>query len=129
MPKVYIAVYRPRDGNYYHWALYVKSTPSKIFEVTGSHPNFERNIVQAKPESTNRHVENIEVGDVSEGDMSEFYSIMRRVEVDNETVDWNCQDYVVEALEALVEECVIDEDDEDYKKGIRKAKKKYYGPQ
>lgn len=129
MPQVYIAVYRPRNGNYHHWALYVKSTPSRIFEVTGSHPDFMRNVVESKPESTNRHVESIEVGDVSEGDMCEFNSIMRRVEVDNDTVDWNCQDYVLEALEALAEECVLDEDDENYGKGIRKAKRKYFGPQ
>lgn len=129
MPKTYIAVYRPRSGNYYHWALYVKSTPSRIFEVTGSHPDFARNIVESKPESTNRHVESIGVGDINEGDMREFYSIMSKVEIDNDTVDWNCQDFVLEALEALTEECVLDEDDEEYKRGVRKAKSKYYGPQ
>ena len=129
MPKIYIAVYRPRSGNYYHWAIYVKGTPPRILEVTGSHPNFTRNNIEARPESTDRHVESIKVGDVNEGDMREFYSIMGRVEVDNDTVDWNCQDYVLEALEALAEECVLDEDDEDYKKGIRKAKRNYYGPQ
>lgn len=129
MPKVYIAIYKPRSGNYYHWALYVKSKPPRIFEVTGSHPDFERNIVESKPESTNRHVESIEVGDVNEGDMKEFRTIMNKVEVDNDTVDWNCQDFVLESLDALTEECVLDEDEEDYKKGVRRAKRKYYGPQ
>ena len=90
MPKIYIAVYRPRSGNYYHWAIYVKGTPPRILEVTGSHPNFTRNNIEARPESTDRHVESIKVGDVNESDMGEFYSIMGRVEVDNDTVDWNC---------------------------------------
>ena len=83
MPKIYIAVYRPRSGNYYHWAIYVKGTPPRVLEVTGSHPNFTRNSIEAKPESTDRHVESIKVGDVNEGDVREFYSIMGRVEVEN----------------------------------------------
>ena len=53
---------------------------------------------------------------------------MRNRAVDNTTVEWNCQDYVLEPLEELCEECVLDEDDEDYEKGIRKAKRKYFGP-
>lgn len=100
-----------------------------ILEATSSHPEFARNVNEAKPESTDRHVENINIRDVSEGDMRQFYSIMSQAEVDNETVECNCQDYVLEALEALTEECVLDEDDADYKKGISKAKRSYYGPQ
>lgn len=84
---------------------------------------------RSKPESTNRHVESIGVGDVNDGDVPEFYSIMSKVEVDNDTLDWNCQDYVLEALEELAEECVLDEDDREYKTGMRKAKRDYYGPQ
>lgn len=129
MPKLYIAIYRPRTGNYYHWALYLKSMPPKIFEVTGSHPEFAQNVVKSKPESTNRHVESIGVGDINDGDVPEFYSIMSKVEVDNDTLDLNCQDYVLEALEELAEECVLDEDDREYKTGMRKAKRDYYGPQ
>jgi hypothetical protein len=30
---------------------------------------------------------------------------MDEVEVDNETVHWNCQDYVIEAIDHLREEC------------------------
>ena len=48
--------------------------------------------------------------------------------VDNETTEWNCQDYVIELLETLYEECIIDEDDKEYKRGMKKAKDKYFGP-
>ncbi|TKA66905.1 hypothetical protein B0A55_11661, partial [Friedmanniomyces simplex] len=129
MPKIYIAVYTPRQGNHYHWAIYVKCKPPRIIEITGSHPEFKFNTVETKPENTTPHKESIEIGDINDSDMPEFYSIMRRVEIDNDTVDWNCQDYVLEALDELTEECVLDEDDETYKKGRRRAKNKYYGPQ
>lgn len=67
-------------------SLYVKSTPPRIFEVTGSQPNFGRNIVVSKPESTNRHVESIKVGDINEGDMKEFYSIVEQAEIDDDNL-------------------------------------------
>jgi hypothetical protein len=34
--------------------------------------------------------------------------------VDNETTEWDCQDYVLEILDNLEEEFVLDSDDEDY---------------
>ena len=40
------------------------------------------------------------------------------------TTEWNCQDYVTEALEALKEECIIDEDDESYKERAALAKER-----
>jgi hypothetical protein len=46
--------------------------------------------------------------------------------VDNETTEWNCQDYVLESLGDLVDEYIIG-DDEDYQDGIREARK-YFGP-
>lgn len=36
------------------------------------------------------------------------------VPVDNETTEWDCQDYVLEILDNLEEEFVLDSDDEDY---------------
>jgi hypothetical protein len=38
-PKLHVVFYRPRYGNYQHWALYLQTgTEHVIFEVTGSHP-------------------------------------------------------------------------------------------
>lgn len=36
------------------------------------------------------------------------------IPVDNETSEWDCQDYVLEILDRLQEDYVLDEDDEDY---------------
>lgn len=37
------------------------------------------------------------------------------VPVDNETVEWDCQDYVLDILDNLEEEFILDCDDEDYR--------------
>jgi hypothetical protein len=67
-------------------------------------------------------------GTINEQDLPELRKKMDEVEVDNETVHWNCQDYVIEAIDHLREECIIDEDDEDYERGRKDAVENHYGP-
>jgi hypothetical protein len=38
--------------------------------------------------------------------------VVDQVEVDNYTLEWNCQDYVIEIINELVNECIIDESEE-----------------
>lgn len=129
MAQLYIAMYKPRYGNYEHWALYLDDDgESTIFEVIGDHGTFTRNHLSVNPESSRRHKRNIMVGVINKQDIPQLFQIMESVEIDNETTEWNCQDYVLEALDVLCDECVVDEDDKTYKKGIKKAKEKYYGP-
>ncbi|KAI9744121.1 MAG: hypothetical protein M1818_002273 [Claussenomyces sp. TS43310] len=124
--KLYIAMYRPRYGNYEHWALILDADDYQTtFEVTGEHGTFERNVLSNNPEQPLRR---IQVGTINQRDLPELFKIIQGVEVDNETSEWNCQDYVLEALEKLVDECIVDEDDEDLKKGMKKAKDDHFGP-
>lgn len=74
---------------------------STIFEVTGSHPNLERNVVNGKPQSTSRHRKNILVATIRDQDVEELKTYMTKPKVDNETAHWNCQDYVIEAIDGL----------------------------
>ena len=129
MPKLYIAIYRPRQGNYLHWALYLENgNENIIYEVTGSHPIFQRNVLSAKPSSTVRHKKNILVATLRDQDVPHFKKHMETATVDNETTEWNCQDYVLDTLSELYDECIIDEDDKDYNKG-KKAADAYWGAQ
>jgi hypothetical protein len=128
MGKLYIAIYKPRYGNYKHWALFLESTESLVFEVVGEHGTFQKNTIIGSPSSSTRHEKNILVADINEQDVPELKKVVSKVNVDNETMEWNCQDYVLEVLEALKEECIIDEDDAHYQKGINLAQKKYFGP-
>jgi hypothetical protein len=129
MPKVYIAIFSPHYGNFLHWSIFIQTEQPLILEVEGEHPNFTPNIMNSSPDMDARHIKNIEVGEVREDEMSQVRSVIKATHVDNETVEWNCQDYVLEALEKLAEECLLDEEDEQYQKAIRIAKRKYFGSQ
>ncbi|KAI9802928.1 MAG: hypothetical protein M1825_002159 [Sarcosagium campestre] len=115
-------------GNYLHGALYLENGDEKsIYEVTGEHPDFRKNVMQADPAASRRHVRNILVATIETRDIQELVETIDKVHVDNETVEWNCQDYVLETLEALLDECIIDEDDEDCCEGRKRAIDNYYG--
>lgn len=128
MPELYIAIYQPPEGNHYHWALYLDSKNPHIYEVTGSHPDFLKNVLRSRPEGDSNFRVKIKVADVNDQDLEGIDDFIDKQEVDNDTALWNCQDYVIEALETLCQECLIDEDDQVYQEGIDEAKRRYYGP-
>ena len=124
-PKLYVVFYRPRYGNYQHWALYLQTdNDNLIFEVTGSHPNFKRNVVKADPRNSQSFVRMIFLDTVSSGDIVTVQNVARTTKIDNETVEWDCQEYVFDMLETLEEECVVDDEDEIYKDAKKELKKK-----
>ena len=45
----------------------------------------------------------------------------------NDVCHWNCQDYVIEILDHLEDECIVDGEDESYIKA-KKEVKKHFGP-
>jgi hypothetical protein len=122
---------KPIEGNYEHWALCLNDDDGDVptvFEVTGEHPNFEKSTLKYNPKDTGRHRRDIVVGVINKRDIPEFLQTVEHSKANNTTVDWNCQDYVIELVEKLYDECIIDEDDKYYKKGLQEAKDKYFGP-
>jgi len=83
--------------------------------------------VKSKPQATSQHRKNILVATIRDQDVEELKTYMTKVKIDNETAHWNCQDYVIEAIDGLYDECIIDEKDKDYKKGKESAVDSYYG--
>lgn len=119
-PKLYVVFYRPRYGNYQHWALHLElDNEDYIFEVTGSHPNFKRNVVNDGPERSASFHSRLFLGEIQPGEVAMVQHIAAATKVDNDTVHWDCQDYVMDILEELENECIVDEDDDDYKKAKR----------
>lgn len=107
-PKLYVVFYRPRYGNYQHWALYLESeTENIIFEVIGQHPNFQRNAVSAVPENSRSFISKLYVGVIGKNDVQGVRDAAKTVKVDNETMDWDCQDYVLEILDKLEAEFIL----------------------
>ncbi|THX69842.1 hypothetical protein D6D05_08854 [Aureobasidium pullulans] len=130
MSTLFIAIYKSLEGNYYHWALHLQTPHPLVFEVIGSHPSFSPQLSHETPETSSRRdrlVGCIHVGDINTVDIEQLKEKINIQNVDKETVEWNCQDYVLEALESLVEECIVDGDDEVYVDGVERAKRKYYG--
>lgn len=115
-PKLYVVFYRPRYGNYQHWGLYLDDEEeSLIFEVTGEHPRFERNVVRARPERSRSFLQKLFVAVISKDDIEPIKYVAKTVPVDNETVEWDCQEYVLDLLDKLEDEFILEKDDEDYR--------------
>lgn len=129
MPKLSVAMYKPAEGNHLHWALHLEDGPEhSIYEVVGEHPHFKTNVITDKrPEHTIRHQRSIFVYEINSADLPGFRAAISSVEPDNGVSHWNCQDYVIEALDHLEEECIIDGDDEAYIKAKTEVKR-YFGP-
>jgi hypothetical protein len=81
-------------------------------------------VLRTVPENSADVLESIYLGEVADRDFKKFEDIIAATEVDNETVEWDCQDYVLEILDNLEEERVIDGDDKTYKKQKNKLKNK-----
>ncbi|KAK6345786.1 hypothetical protein TWF730_010129 [Orbilia blumenaviensis] len=94
----------------------------------GQHPTFRKNVTRAVPERSRRFIKKYLVAEIDRQDVKDVIEFMEeRAEIHNEIVEWNCQDYCLEALEGLRENFLISDDDENYEDGIGKTKE-YYGP-
>ena len=114
-PKLYVAFFRPQYGNYQHWGLFLDDDEEQLmFEVLGEHPNFERNVEKQPPEQLEGFLRRVYVAVISKTDIETVKQVAQTVPVDNETVEWDCQEYVLDMLDRLEDECVLDRDDEDY---------------
>lgn len=116
----------PCTVDYDHWALYLENgAEDKICKVIGEHPGFQPNVVIAKPASTTRHKKSILVDELSANNVEELKKVISSKKVKNSVVHWNCQNYVLEIIDKLAEDCIVDEDEEQYKKARRDLKKIY----
>ncbi len=61
---------------------------------------------------------------ISQGEIATVRKEVQNTAVDNETVEWDCQEYVLDIIERLEEECVLDVDDREYAKRKRLVKAK-----
>ncbi|KAJ5779951.1 hypothetical protein N7457_005111 [Penicillium paradoxum] len=113
--KLFVVFYRPRYGNYLHWALHIEHRQEhQILEVDGEHPHFEHNTFMEDPKTSKTFLRQFFVAVLRESDVGRVRSAAQSVPVDNETVEWDCHDYVLEVLEKLQEDSILDQDDADY---------------
>ena len=129
MPSLSVAMYKPVEGNHLHWVLHLEdASEHTIYEVLGEHLHYSTNIITGKkPDHTIRHRRSIFLYDINKQDLAEFRKTVSSVQPQNDVALWNCQDYVMDLLGRLEEECIIDEDDKSYTKAKKKVKT-YFGP-
>ena len=84
-------------------------------------------ITGKKPDHTVRHQRSIFFYEINGTDLPDFEEVIARLKRQNDVVHWNCQDYVIEVLESLEEECIIDGEDKLYVKA-KKEVERYFGP-
>jgi hypothetical protein len=101
-----------------HWTFCAENGKvSFIYEAIGQHGIFTRNTLRIVP---GRSVESVHLTTVNDQDFEEFEKTIAATEVENETVEWDCQDI----LNNLEDECIVDRDDKTYQKQKQKVKKK-----
>ncbi|KAE8147335.1 hypothetical protein BDV25DRAFT_160572 [Aspergillus avenaceus] len=128
MPTLSVAIYHPRYGNYRHWALHLQTpTESLIFEVDGEHPSFTKVTSSGNPLESDTCIELLPVSDIGDCDVPTVKAVVGAARVDNETLEWDCQEYVLEILEELEEAAVLDERDRDYE-SVKEDLKARRGP-
>ncbi|GAD92331.1 hypothetical protein CIMG_00013 [Paecilomyces variotii No. 5] len=124
-PRLYVAFYRPHYGNFIHWALAIEHGDTGVtIQVIGEHPEFERNTIDQRAEDNEGFLNKLFVGVISEADIGLIKALASSQPVDNETVEWDCQDYVLEFLDKLEKEYVLDADDEEYREARQELKKR-----
>lgn len=101
---LHVVIYRPREGNYFHWAFHTYNTKSdehQVFQVEGLENELERTVLTFNPESFMRVVRQILVGHMREIDLKQAAQAIEEVEIQNEVATWDCQDYVIDIMDAL----------------------------
>lgn len=129
MPNLYVAMYHSAKGIYEHWALFLENDKDTIYEVIGEIPTFKPNVLFRNPAHTKKHKRNVLLYNIKPNDMPDFENVLAAMKMDKQesNPEWNCQNYIVEVLEALEEKGVINKDDEAYVEA-KKQVMEHFGP-
>ncbi len=94
-------------------------------KLLGSILILKLNVITANLASLSWHRKNILIGDINADDVKGLKSIILLAKVENLVVHWNCQDYILEILDKLAKECIVEEDEKQYKKARKELDKAY----
>ncbi|KJZ69839.1 hypothetical protein HIM_10767 [Hirsutella minnesotensis 3608] len=112
---LYCAIYVPAFGNYYHWAFAMNHRQTRrwhLFQVIQEEQGgpFIRNQRQVDPSSSASCLQPLNyLGQMRVNCWDWLIQAVPAIAVPGEAESWNCQDYVMEIWELLLENGVIDE--------------------
>ena len=111
--KLFVCIDNPVEGNYFHWSFYVHDATAsgcsqhQVFDVRGEvdwiagRQHYQTAVSTRDPAESSAHKTNILVGRLDREQLPTLIKAIKTVEADNETANWDCQDYVIEILDAL----------------------------
>ncbi|KAK1978307.1 hypothetical protein LZ30DRAFT_599450 [Colletotrichum cereale] len=105
--RVYIAIYHvydERDPN--HWAIFLGQNEREVILQIGDDKGaagyfVEEPIYNKQPQRSNRHKESVAVGSIDSSNFDAIVAIIQNTPVDNISNTWNCQAWIIEALDNL----------------------------
>lgn len=101
-----VAIYRPREGNFDHWAFctYNKQTKEyRIYQVEGLANQLCATVLPKNPEGSDRLIKKILVGHTRESDTNKASEAIQGVQIQTEVSSWDCQEYVIDIMDSLEE--------------------------
>lgn len=116
--SIYVAI-SISDGVYKHWGVFIDAPreEDKIFlQVAGSDGRFRYELETRDVRRSEGLVELLPLYDVDVAEINSIKTVASQVTVHNEIRGWNCQDYVLDLLEALEKEAIVNSKDARYKK-------------
>jgi hypothetical protein len=124
--KVYVVFNKPEaTGGYKHWAVCLEIDNEDgsdkeylVIQAKGSQGRFRLDMVIKKPEDSSKFIQKAPIFDFWKDAEQQIIEIAGRLGIRNEVETYNCQDFVMDLLEAIAEE-FLDENDEDDKEVIR----------
>lgn len=105
-----VVIYRPREDNFHHWGFHVYSRNTqghRIFQAEGPVNQLTAQIRCANPNSSARLLKGILLGGVYDTQFTRLAALIQGVEMQNDVSLWDCQEYVIDIMDALQEGGVL----------------------
>lgn len=120
---VSVAIYDEQSSVFKHWAIFVENeqdtSKSFILHVEGSAGRFRYEQKRTNARNSKRLFNIIQVGYVKQDRLRVLRDTVEGVDIKNDDMTWNCQDFVWTALGEIAGAGLIDAEDDLYINGRR----------
>lgn len=100
--RITVVFFKLIEGNFDHWALWLDGpSVSKLFQVAGDYGEMESQVLDEDPRDNSRLYQCITVGEINPDDQTAMEARIKTVPAQNDVALWDCQDYVLDILDAL----------------------------
>lgn len=112
--QITVVFFKLIEGNFDHWALWLHGPAvNKLFQVAGDYAEMEAQVLDEDTRDNPRLYKCINVGEIVCDDQMALEAKINTVAVRNDVALWDCQDYVLDILDALEGDAFVG-GDEDY---------------